>query len=920
MNAEQDRNEFKAFFSRATQFASPYEWQIDVAINGFRDVLPVPTGLGKTEGVTLAWAWRRLVKGLPEPMHLVYCLPMRTLVRQTLDRLKRYLRALQESAALSDDVGVYQLMGGAIEEDWAEYPDRPWILVGTQDQLLSRALNRGYSMSRHRWPIDFGLLNQDCLWVVDETQLMGPGLWATSQLDWMRRKRFETIKPSRTVWMSATLGSRFLATTDRKRDGFDKPTALDPQLDRDQNHELRLRCDAVRMAEWLKPSSGRGLDTWIASGAHKDHKPGTLTLIVCNTVEAAQQIFVALPSAPPKLLLTSRFRRLDREPSEAFLLNFEARRAREAVQKPEGNGTLNNDPGLIVVSTQVVEAGVDISAHRLWSELAPWPSVIQRLGRLNRDGRDSEARARFWKPRKAEPRKSGSEDRIGPYLKSDLDKAEKLFDALSAVSARMSSRAAMEQVKNTHEELLEQCLESPLSPLPRALDVHGLFSTERDIYGGFTDVSRFVRNADPDADLTVFWRRWPGAAPPAGDDLDGPPFEPEEGCSVPFHRLRDSLERRKAKAFLWNDERGTWDACRLADLRPGMLVLIHHDAGGYSEELGWTGDPNDRLLDVPQAGRGRSLRDDENTESGYWATLETHLRDTRAQAENLCDALGLTDSGRSTGQLRTAVVEAAALHDLGKAHPNWQKALPAAIDGKVWAKCPRVLKVDAKLSDQHIGNLVEELAPGSYRLPDTLKGNGVLLRWALERKLNRDALRQLKVLPQVRWAGHAPMRSGLRHEAASALAMWRRYREFAPYPALAVYLAAAHHGKVRTVLRTITDSANDVFGVTQDLGALHLDGQSWALDFSVAADGAAGEWRGDQFLLTNHGWTGLIADLLGPWRQDDCSDAGTVPHDEPRRLGPFNLAYLEALVCVADWRASASPSKSFKPSEIAVNA
>ncbi|NJK45074.1 MAG: hypothetical protein HC933_13010 [Pleurocapsa sp. SU_196_0] len=36
-----------------------------------------------------------------------------------------------------------------------------------------------------------------------------------------------------------------------------------------------------------------------------------------------------------------------------------------------------------LVSTQVIEAGVDISAHRLWSELAPWPSMLQRLGRLN---------------------------------------------------------------------------------------------------------------------------------------------------------------------------------------------------------------------------------------------------------------------------------------------------------------------------------------------------------------------------------------------------------------------------------------------------------------------------------------------------------------------------------------------------------
>jgi len=63
-------------------------------------------------------------------------------------------------------------MGGAISDRWDAYR-KDSILIGTQDQLFSRALNRGYSMSRHRWPIHFALLNNDCLWVMDEVQLMG---------------------------------------------------------------------------------------------------------------------------------------------------------------------------------------------------------------------------------------------------------------------------------------------------------------------------------------------------------------------------------------------------------------------------------------------------------------------------------------------------------------------------------------------------------------------------------------------------------------------------------------------------------------------------------------------------------------------------------------------------------------------------
>ena len=36
------------------------------------------------------------------------------------------------------------------EPRWFEKPEHPAILIGTQDMLLSRALMRGYAMSRFR--------------------------------------------------------------------------------------------------------------------------------------------------------------------------------------------------------------------------------------------------------------------------------------------------------------------------------------------------------------------------------------------------------------------------------------------------------------------------------------------------------------------------------------------------------------------------------------------------------------------------------------------------------------------------------------------------------------------------------------------------------------------------------------------------
>jgi len=67
---------FTEFFKTATGGFTPYGWQLQVAVDGLPDVLPVPTGLGKTE-VALAWAWRLLVDTQPEPLHLVVDEPPR---------------------------------------------------------------------------------------------------------------------------------------------------------------------------------------------------------------------------------------------------------------------------------------------------------------------------------------------------------------------------------------------------------------------------------------------------------------------------------------------------------------------------------------------------------------------------------------------------------------------------------------------------------------------------------------------------------------------------------------------------------------------------------------------------------------------------------------------------------------------------
>jgi CRISPR-associated endonuclease/helicase Cas3 len=75
--------------------------------------------------------------------------------------------------------------------------------------------------------------------------------------------------------------------------------------------------------------------------------------------------------------------------------------------------------------------------------------------------------------------------------------------------------------------------------------------------------------------------------------------------------------------------------------------------------------------------------------------------------------------------------------------------------------------------------------------------------------------------------------------------------------------------------------------------------------------GACGEWdeTNETFTITSPSWLQMVAELLGPKREGEPATAEVIPENEPRNLGPFTLAYLEALLRAADIRASRQPGK-----------
>ncbi len=797
-----EQNGYQRFFEDCLgREPFPYQSRLATA-KPLPQFLNAPTGTGKTLAVLGTWLWRRF-KGADDshrlPRRLVYCLPLRTLVGQTV----REARTFIDKAGLSDRVPVYVLMGGEKEDEWVLYPERECVIVGTQDMLLSRALNRGYAQSRYAWPRSFGLLNNDCFWVFDEVQLMSSALATSAQLDGLR-DRYGTVFPCSSLWMSATLCPSWFDVPDfRGGEGvvfsIDETDLAVP--------EIESRVQAVKTINALTGlEGGAKYATRVAEEVLGAHRDGTQTLVVLNTVERARKVYNAISrklgkmKGSPKadlMLVHSRFRRQDRD------------RLEEAIARgPAAEG------GRILVSTQVVEAGVNITSTTLFTELAPWPAIVQRLGRCNRFGKEKEARA-FWLDL--------AEKDYPPYEKEEIEFARTTLMAIEDQSASPGSLARID-------------IDTPLAGahfVLRARDLEGLFDTSPDLSGDDTDVSRFIRESDS-LDASVFWRDFKKAddeKKPARDEL----------CPVPVHELRQRLDA-EYRAWTWDFIDGLWRETGKGALYPGAVVMLKASSGGYSPDVGWDPECKDKVetvnvepdhLDLEGAGE-----DQASFEASYrWVTLQEHSADTLDEVRSIAGTLGWGTDERAAKLLALA----AALHDIGKSSPVFQAALLS-------------LEQDDK--------------PGGEGPWAKAPGRGKRIRY------DRDYFR---------------------HELAGALALVSGVAPgaFAGLDAreqdLVIYLIASHHGRVRTSIRPVPGENGPE------------DGRRFAL----------GVWDGDELPAVRLG-EGLSVpasklDLscmeLGGTERPSWTERVSLLVDSSK-MGPFRLAFLEALLRAADARAS----------------
>lgn len=794
--------------ARTASGHEPYRWQSRVAATGLPELLAVETGAGKTAGVVLPWLYRRRMHPDPAvrratPHWLVFCLPLRVLVEQVESHVHGWLDRL----GLAEEVLLHVAMGGRERPGdlWRRHPERDAVVLGTVDMLLSRALNRGYAMSRFSWPIDYGLFNNGVHWIFDEVQLLGPALPTSRQLQGLRAE-LGCALPSATTWMSATVDLPAMATVDNPR--VRSTVSLTDDDRADARLAPRLAASKTVRRLDVEPAA-KHRAAGLATGLLEHHRPGTLTLAVMNTVRTARELHkevLARADGAEVVLLHSRFRPPDRRA-----------RVDDVLRAVDPGG-----PGRIVVSTQVVEAGVDLSAACLLTEAAPWPSIVQRAGRCNRTGQDDAALV-LWAEAKSPPH---------PYEAAD-------------VAAAGAALTELEGCLVTATDLRDKQvpITRPVHAVLRRADLLSLFDTAPDLSGNDIDIAPFIRVAD-DLDVQVAWRRLGGARPAP----DEPTPTADELCPVPADRDFRTLTASESLWRLDHLETGDqpWVRLRPEDVRPGIVVLADVALGRYSSAEGW--DPANRTaVPVAEPTRQDSLVDVEERmgedrvsyATRSWVTLERHLADVEAEVRQLLTLLDASGNDGLGKDIMEAASVAGRLHDIGKAHSTFADTMERS-------------------ADEHDRARVRTQGP-----------------WAKSGGSRR---------PQ-----HNP--PFFRHELVSALALLGKGSgalHGVVERDLVVYLVAAHHGRVRLGIRSVPEEERTgrVLGVRDgdQLPAVTVPGgrvEASSLNLGVVRLG-----RSDDGTPS---WAERSLSLLS--RED---------------LGPFRLSFLEAVVRLADWRASAA--------------
>lgn len=359
-----DETQYRISFNRLTQ-RDPFAYQVRVArllVDHKNVLLRAPTGAGKTWAVIvpfLANVWDH------KPNRLIYALPLRTLAQGVYQQARWAAGQLGlPTTRVLDETGREE-SPPFVTLQTGEQPDDPFfnrgrIIVTTYDQVLSGLLENPYGLSMGLHNINAAAV-AGALVVFDEFHLMPPDKAFLTAAAGMHL--FRDLCQS--VWMTATATE---ALQQVLRDALAAESVPNNQAEwqtllQSLPSVTKVRRDIVMKQHPLTPTTV--LD-------HHENR----SIVLFNQVRRAQDFFEILRKeisarrlSVEVILLHSRFFRGDRQDKESKLRALFARGVRADA---------------ILVATQVVEAGVDISCEHLHTEICPANSLIERAGRCAR--------------------------------------------------------------------------------------------------------------------------------------------------------------------------------------------------------------------------------------------------------------------------------------------------------------------------------------------------------------------------------------------------------------------------------------------------------------------------------------------------------------------------------------------------------